>query len=43
LSLVAWWGAGVIERLGKRPGEPDALVELADGEQTGVAGKLAWR
>jgi hypothetical protein len=40
--------AGVIEGFGKGPGEPDALVELADGEQPGVAGELAlggstWR
>jgi hypothetical protein len=34
---------GVIERLGKRPGEPDALVELADGQQPGVAGQLTRR
>jgi HKD family nuclease/diadenosine tetraphosphate (Ap4A) HIT family hydrolase len=34
---------GVVERLGKRPGEPDALVELADGQLPGVAGQLARR
>ncbi len=34
--------AGVVEGLGEGPGEPDALVELPDGEQTGVAGELAW-
>ena len=33
--------AGVIEGVGEGPGEPDALVELADGEQSGVAGQLA--
>jgi hypothetical protein len=35
--------AGVVEGLGEGPGEPDALVELADGEQPGVAGELARR
>jgi hypothetical protein len=30
--------AGVIEGVGEGPGEPDALIELADGEQPGVAG-----
>jgi hypothetical protein len=34
---------GVIEGLGKRPGQPEALVERVDGEQPGVAGELARR
>ena len=34
--------AGVVEGLGEGPGKADALVELADGEQPGVAGELAW-
>ena len=34
--------AGIIEDIGKSLGEPDALVELADGEQPGVAGELPW-
>jgi hypothetical protein len=29
------------EGVGKGPGEPDAPVELADGEQASVAGELA--
>jgi hypothetical protein len=33
--------ARVIQRLGEGQGEPDALVELAEGEQPGVAGELA--
>jgi hypothetical protein len=32
--------AGVIEGSGEGSGEPDALVELAEGEQPGVAGEL---
>ena len=35
--------AGVIEGLGKGLGQADALVELADGQQPGVAGELARR
>jgi len=35
--------AGVVASAGEGLGEPDALVELADGEQPGVAGELAWR
>src|SRR5262245_64004333 len=35
--------AGVVEGVGEGPGEADALVELADGEQPGVAGELARR
>jgi hypothetical protein len=35
--------AGVIEGVAEGPGEPDALVELADGEQPCVAGELAGR
>ena len=35
--------ARVVEGLGKGAGEPDALVELADREQPGVAGELARR
>jgi hypothetical protein len=32
--------AGVVEGVGEGPGEPEALVELAEGEQPGVAGEL---
>src|SRR5262249_9594705 len=35
--------AGVIERVGEGPGQSDALVELADGQQSGVAGELTRR
>jgi hypothetical protein len=35
--------AGVVEGVGESPGEPDALVELAEGEQPGVAGQLSRR
>jgi hypothetical protein len=35
--------AGVVEDVGEGPGEFDVLVELADGEQPGVAGELARR
>jgi hypothetical protein len=35
--------AGVIEGAREAPGQPDALVELAEGEQPGVAGELARR
>src|SRR6516162_11288527 len=35
--------AGIVESGGEGLGKPDALVELADGEQSGVAGQLAWR
>ena len=31
-----------VEGGGEGPRKPDALVELPDGEQTGVAGELAW-
>jgi len=34
--------AGVIQRLSEGPGEPDALVELAERHQPGVAGELTW-
>ncbi len=33
--------AGVIECLGKCPGQADGLIELADGEQSGIAEELA--
>jgi hypothetical protein len=33
----------IIEDLGKGPGGPDALVERADGEQTGITGQLTMR
>jgi hypothetical protein len=33
--------AGVVQGRGEGPGQADALVELADGEQPGVAGELA--
>jgi hypothetical protein len=36
-------GAGVVEGGGEGLGESDAVVELADGQQTGVTGKLARR
>jgi hypothetical protein len=35
--------AGVVEGVGEGMGEPDALVELADGEQSRIAGELAGR
>jgi hypothetical protein len=35
--------AGVVEGFGKGPGQPDALVKLADGEQPGVARELGLR
>ena len=35
--------AGGVEGAGVGPCQPDALVELADGEQSGVAGELAGR
>jgi hypothetical protein len=35
--------AGVVEDFREGPGEPDALVDLAKGEQPGVAGELARR
>jgi hypothetical protein len=35
--------AGVVEGVGEGPGPADALVELTDGEQPGVAGELARR
>jgi hypothetical protein len=31
----------VVEGVGEGPGEPNALVKLADGQQAGVAGELA--
>jgi hypothetical protein len=33
--------AGVVQGIREGPGEADALVELADREQPGVAGELA--
>jgi len=33
--------AGVVERVREGSGEPDALIELADGQQPGIAGELA--
>jgi hypothetical protein len=35
--------AEVVESAGNNSGEPDALVERADGLQPGVAGELARR
>ena len=35
--------AGVVEGFGEGSRQPDALVELADGEQAGVAGELTRR
>jgi hypothetical protein len=32
---------GVIASIGKSPGQADALIELADGKQLGIAGELA--
>jgi hypothetical protein len=37
------WVARVIESLGKSPGQVDALIELADGKQSGITGELARR
>jgi hypothetical protein len=34
---------GVGEGIGEGPGQADALVELADGQQPGVAGELTPR
>ena len=34
-------GAGTLHSLGEGAGEPDARVQLAGGEQSGVAGELA--
>jgi hypothetical protein len=34
---------GVIESIGKSPGQADALIERADGKQSGIAGELTWR
>jgi hypothetical protein len=33
--------AGVVQDVCEGPGEPDALVELAKGQQPGIAGELA--
>jgi hypothetical protein len=33
--------AGVVQGIGEGPGEPDALVEPADGQQHRIAGELA--
>src|SRR5262249_28211092 len=35
--------AGVVEGAGVGPGQAGLLGERADGEQSGVAGELAWR
>src|SRR5262249_24928266 len=35
--------AGVVEGVGEGQGEPGAIVELAEGEQPGVAGELTCR
>jgi len=35
--------AGIIERLGKSPGQADTVFELADGKQSGITGELARR
>ncbi len=35
--------AGVVQGPGEDSGQPDALVELPDGEQAGIAGQLAGR
>jgi hypothetical protein len=32
--------AGIVEGVGEGPGQADALIELADGEQPSVAGEL---
>jgi hypothetical protein len=39
--LGAIWVAGVIESLGKSPGQADTLIEPADRKQSGIAGELA--
>jgi hypothetical protein len=36
-------GAGTVHGLGVGPRQPDAFVELADGEQPGVTGELTQR
>jgi hypothetical protein len=36
-------GAGVVQGVGEEPGQPEAFVELADGEHLGVTGELARR
>jgi hypothetical protein len=36
-------GAGTVHGLGVGPPQPDAFVELPDGEQPGVSGQLARR
>ena len=36
-------GAGTVHGLGEGAGEPDVLVELADGQQPGVTGQLTRR
>ncbi len=33
--------AGVVQGLGEGPGQADALIELAEGQQPGIAGELA--
>jgi hypothetical protein len=35
--------AGVVERIGDGPGQADLLGELANRQEPGVAGGLAWR
>jgi hypothetical protein len=35
--------AGLVEGIGEGPGQADALVELADGQQPGVAAELTLR
>jgi hypothetical protein len=34
-------GTVIVQGLGESPGQPDALIELADREEPGVAGELA--
>jgi hypothetical protein len=41
-SIRSGWRE-VIDGVGEGPGQSDALVELADGQQPGVAGELARR
>ena len=41
--LGAIWVTGVIERLGKSLDQADVRIELADGNQSSIAGELARR
>jgi len=41
--MVSRRGLGVVQDIREGTGEPDTVVELADGEQPGVAGELTVR